>query len=223
MSDAATGTVQQPGEPRPMAMFPLGTVLYPHAAIPLHVFEPRYRQMIQDCLEGEGEFGVVLISRGGEVGGGDERCGVGTVAHIEAASPFPDGRFALLCEGRRRIAIEEWLPEQPYPNARVRELAASTAAVDPELVAATERTVRRARALLSELGEAPALAGDLGLGDDADAASWRLCAVAPLNPYDAQRLLETDDTAARLERLRMLCVEVADDLGRLLAEGSSES
>ena len=80
-------------------MFPLSSVLFPGAELPLHVFEPRYRELTDDCLAGDGEFGVVLIARGSEVGGGDQRFGVGTVAHIEAASPFDDGRWALLAEG----------------------------------------------------------------------------------------------------------------------------
>ena len=63
-------------------MFPLGTVLLPFAHLPLHIFEPRYRALVKDCLAGDGEFGVVLIERGHEVGGGDVRFGVGTVARI---------------------------------------------------------------------------------------------------------------------------------------------
>src|SRR5439155_458702 len=64
----------------PLPMFPLGTVLFPFVVLPLHVFEPRYRALTRDCLAGSGEFGVVLIERGLEVGGGDERFPVGTVA-----------------------------------------------------------------------------------------------------------------------------------------------
>ena len=58
-------------------MFPLGTVLFPHAPLPLHIFEPRYRALVQECIDGDGEFGVVLIERGFEVGGGDTRFGTG--------------------------------------------------------------------------------------------------------------------------------------------------
>ena len=61
-------------------MFPLGNVLFPHAQLPLHVFEPRYRALAETCLAGDGEFGVVLIERGSEVGGGDTRFSIGTVA-----------------------------------------------------------------------------------------------------------------------------------------------
>jgi uncharacterized protein len=216
--------VEDPGSTaarRKMAMFPLGTVLFPTAALPLHVFEERYRTMIGECLEGEREFGVVLISRGSEVGGGDERCQIGTIAHIEVASPFPDGRFALVCEGRQRIAIHEWLPEAPYPNAIVEVISSPAAGETGALVADAERAVRRARALLSELGEAPAMAADASFSEDPEVASWQLCAVSPLNPLDAQRLLETDRTSTRLETLARFCDELADDLGRVLGEGGS--
>ena len=76
-------------------MFPLGSVLFPSAYLPLHVFEERYRQLVRDCLAGNGEFGVVLIERGSEVGGGDVRTEVGTVARIVEVTEFDDGRFAL--------------------------------------------------------------------------------------------------------------------------------
>ncbi len=86
----------EPGGTRRLAMFPLQTVLFPGAILPLHIFEPRYRKMLADCLSGDGTFGVVLISRGSEVGGGDQRVAVGTEARIEEASRFDDGRWAVI-------------------------------------------------------------------------------------------------------------------------------
>ena len=70
----------------PLPMFPLGTVLFPSVFLPLHVFEPRYQELTRDCLAGDNEFGVVLIERGSEVGGGDARFDVGTVARIIEAA-----------------------------------------------------------------------------------------------------------------------------------------
>src|SRR5580698_965052 len=61
-----------------LGMFPLSTVLFPHAEIPLHIFEPRYRALAHDCLAADSRFGIVLIERGSEVGGGDHRMAVGT-------------------------------------------------------------------------------------------------------------------------------------------------
>ena len=59
-----------------LPMFPLGTVLVPKAVVPLHVFEPRYQTMLVDVMAGDRKFGVVLIERGSEVGGGDVRTDV---------------------------------------------------------------------------------------------------------------------------------------------------
>ena len=101
-------------------MFPLGTVLFPELPLLLHVFEPRYRALVRDSLESDHEFGVVLITRGSEVGGGDQRASVGTVARIEGARPLPDGRWVLATRGRQRINVLRWLPEDPYPCAMVR-------------------------------------------------------------------------------------------------------
>jgi uncharacterized protein len=78
-----------------MPMFPLGSVLLPGGVLPLHVFEPRYRQMVIDCLQQDGtpEFGQALITHGREAGGGDERATIGTVAQLIQIE-------ALVCDGR---------------------------------------------------------------------------------------------------------------------------
>ena len=81
-----------PIQSRQMPMFPLGGVLMPGGTLPLHIFEPRYQQLLIDALEGDRCFGVVLISRGSEVGGGEVRNSVGTIAHIDDYQRFDDGR-----------------------------------------------------------------------------------------------------------------------------------
>src|SRR5207249_3558867 len=101
------------GVPQLTPMFPLGTVLFPHALLPLHVFEPRYRLMTQRVLGDDGEFGVVLIERGSEVGGGDTRFGIGTVARIVRAQELPDGGYALATVGIRRVRVTRWLLDDP--------------------------------------------------------------------------------------------------------------
>jgi hypothetical protein len=204
-------------------MFPLGTVLFPGASMPLHVFEPRYRDLMRDCLAGDGRFGVVLIERGSEVGGGDQRSLVGTRGVITKSIELPDGRWLLRLTGECVVAVEEWLPDDPYPVALVRARdadqeamapAPSTSATEEEqapatLEAATGR-VRRARALLAEHGGAPPLPPDMALdgGGVAETALWELCAAAPLSTYDAQRLLVAEGVMARAR----LLVELMDDL-----------
>ena len=118
-----------------MAMFPLGGVLFPFAYLPLHVFEPRYLEMVRYCLDSDAEFGVVLIERGSEVGGGDQRHMVATSARIVAVEESPDGRFGLIAQGTRRIRVEQWLPDFNYPQAEVEPWA------DSSMVSSTDAVV----------------------------------------------------------------------------------
>ena len=205
----------------PLPMFPLSSVLFPYAAMSLHVFEPRYRSMMQHCLNADRRFGVVLIERGSEVGGGDQRARVGTRAVIVRAGELPDGRWLLQVLGEAAVEVAEWLPDDPFPQARVHEVPDGPAPPGDvaELVAATTGRVRRARALLAEQGGAPPLPPDLALDGDGDAAvaAWQLCGAAPLSAYDAQRLLAVPATAERLRLLSGLMDELEVDLQRLLA------
>jgi Lon protease-like protein len=199
-------------------MFPLSTVLFPHGSLPLHVFEERYRVLMADCLAGEGEFGVVLISRGPEVGGGDQRVEVGTVARLTEVAGLEDGRMLVMTRGAGRIVIDRWLDDAPYPRASVEDLPAESGGPFPALGAA-EVALRRLRSLLSELGEVPALPHDLVLGDDADEVGWNLCELAPLTPIDRQHLLACRDRDTRMELLAELCTALTGDVVHLLAEG----
>ena len=90
-----------------LPLFPLHTVLCPGIALPLHIFEERYREMARHCLDTTSPFGVVLIREGREVGGGTlSFAGVGTIAEIRKAGRYPDGRYDLLVVGTGRFAIE---------------------------------------------------------------------------------------------------------------------
>jgi Lon protease-like protein len=203
-------------------MFPLSTVLFPHAELPLHVFEARYRALMADCLAGEGTFGVVLISRGSEVGGGEERVDVGTVARIAHVAELDDGRMLVAAGGGRRLQVDHWLPDDPYPRAVVVDLPGQRDAGDPGdagAVVAAGAAVRRLRSLLSELGDVPPLAHDLDLAGDHEEVGWRLCAQAPLNLMDRQLLLACVGLGARMELLAALCAAMADDVVALLAGG----
>ena len=182
-------------------MFPLGSVLVPSAALPLHVFEPRYRALVQDCLAGDHEFGVVLIERGSEVGGGDLRSDVGTRARIVEAVEAPDGRWGLVAVGVRRIRVTAWWPDDPYPRAEVTDWEDPAPGPEhPELLRATVGRLRRCLALAAEAGDAAAPA-TVELSDDPILAGYQASAVAPLGPLDQQRLLRAESPEERLTRL----------------------
>jgi len=92
-------------------MFPLGRCVFPGEAVPLRIFEPRYLEMVERVLDGSAEFGIVLISRGWEVGGGDDRFDTATVTRIVRDVPLGDGQRAVVCLAVRRIAVVEWLED----------------------------------------------------------------------------------------------------------------
>ncbi|MGH9128630.1 MAG: LON peptidase substrate-binding domain-containing protein [Acidimicrobiales bacterium] len=196
-----------------LPMFPLDTVLFPGLALPLHIFEPRYRSLVADCLEADRQFGVVLIERGYQVGGGESRFGVGTVARIVQEAAVPDGRWVLLTVGTRRIRIEHWLPDAPYPLALVQDLGdAPPTDGDLDAMARVERQVRRALAYAAEMDDGPTVPSTVELVEDPEAACWQLCAISPLAQLDHQRLLEAGTVPARLALLEELTIAACEDL-----------
>lgn len=192
-------------------MFPLGTVLFPGALLPLQVFEPRYQALVRRCLETEPEFGVVLITRGLEVGGGDVRTDVGTVARIVQLAEIDAGRFALVAAGTRRIRVRRWLPDAPYPLADVEDwddedpTDVGEEAYEQQALAVAR--LRRTLALASEAGEDVASA-TTELSIDPVVASYHAAALAPVGPADAQRLLGAPGAVARFALLRTLLDDV---------------
>lgn len=102
-----------------MPMFPLGSPLLPGVGLPLQVFEPRYHAMLDSVLTGDGRFGVTLITRGHEVGGGDIRSSVGTTAEVLQHQRVEDGRLLVLAVGGERFRVRRWLRDDPYPLAEV--------------------------------------------------------------------------------------------------------
>jgi hypothetical protein len=203
-------------------MFPLSSVLFPGAGLPLHVFEERYRTLMTRCLEADGEFGVVLIERGSEVGGGDERVDVGTVARIANVAELDDGRMLVVATGVRRIRVEAWLLDDPYPRAVVEDLPDDDTGCRDAVLAGAESSLRRLRSLMSELGDVPALPHSLRISGEPAEVGWQLCDMAPLVSLDLQRLLAAADLESRMELLGELCVALADDvIGLLSGEGTA--
>jgi uncharacterized protein len=215
---------QERGATSVAPMFPLGTVLVPGMVLPLHVFEPRYRRMVDDSrTHHDSTFGVVLIERGSEVGGGDVRTDVGTLARIVRAEELPDGRWILGVVGIHRIRVERWLPDDPYPRAEINEWAEQLREPEPVEGTGDDRDdvttlLRREAALRREMGE-PAPPLDLELADDPVVAGYQAAVVAPLGPADRQALLAAPTVPARWRLLRALLVDQIDLLQARLAAG----
>ncbi len=187
-----------------LPMFPLGSVLFPTLVLPLHVFEDRYRALVRDVLAGDQEFGVCLIERGSEVGGGDVRSSVGTVASVQEAAELPDGRWALIAVGTRRIRVERWLDDDPYPRAEVVDLPdPDPTPAETELLDTVTRSVCASLDKIARLGQAATASAD-DLADDPVLASYQLAAISPLGPMDRQRLLSAPTVGLRLADLHEL-------------------
>jgi Lon protease-like protein len=192
-----------------MPMFPLGSVLFPNMPLPLRVFEERYLIMLSELVKSDDpRFGVVLIERGFEVGGGEHRFDVGTAAVITQLQAS-DGIVGLVAQGGQRFEVVEWLPDEPYPRAEVRLLEDLTwdEQLDP-LLESTERLVRRSISQASEFSELvwPA---DVQLADEPDEAVWQLAAISPLGPLDQVTLLRARTAEELLTRLVTLTEEAA--------------
>jgi Lon protease-like protein len=184
-----------------VAMFPLGSVLFPHTPLALRIFEERYLVMLGRLLDDEDpQFGVVLIERGSEAGGGDQRFRIGTMARITNVMAG-ERDIHLIAVGGSRFEVAEWGYEEPYPTATVRELPALVwdDALTP-LRNEAERIVRRVLSRAAEYAEVQ-WDPDIELSDDPLESSWQLAAIAPLGQLDQFRLLRSTTVGGLLREL----------------------
>ncbi len=171
-----------------LPLFPLNTVLFPGQLLPLHIFEPRYRQMIGECIQHGRAFGVVLIRSGEEAGEAAEPYEVGMTAHIVQMEGEADGRMNILCVGQARFRIAHVLHEKPYLSGQVElwpwepYLAGS---VDVDRV---RRLLDRYLHILAELSEGKL---ELGLPDDPAALANVAASALQIELSEKQRLLTT--------------------------------
>ncbi|TMG03201.1 MAG: peptidase S16 [Chloroflexi bacterium] len=114
-----------------LPLFPLNTVLFPGAMLPLHIFEERYKLMIASCIEERRPFGVLLIREGWEVGATAEPFEVGTTAHIARVDELEEGKMDLVCLGGKRFRTVRLVSEDPYLTGEV-EFLSSTSTDDPK-------------------------------------------------------------------------------------------
>lgn len=201
-----------------LPMFPLGRGLFPGALLKLRVFEPRYLEMIELCVRREIGFGVVLIERGSEVGGGDVRFDVGVAVSITQVASLGDGQLVVIGRGGSRILVQQWLEDAPFPQARVRYLT------DPPGDAGRIRLHER---LLHEFLRGLGLFAEMGaettkidpLPDDTIAAAYRALDIFPVPDLDRQQILEADDPSRRIE-LSITALESVNRLAQArLADG----
>ncbi len=197
-----------------MPMFPLGLVLLPGAVLPLNVFEPRYLQMFREILAddvNEPEFGVALITKGSDAGGGDERALLATSARILDMQATDDGRYIVAAVGVDRLRISAWLPDDPYPIADV-DVWPDVDTIDPDVdiearVAALHDRVDELNEIAAELGDPTPPPTDVS--DDPTLATYHLGSLAPLGPADRFALLSAPGLNERLDVLAAALDDIA--------------
>lgn len=177
---------------RIVPLFPLNTVLFPGMVLPLHIFEPRYRLMVQRCLDEQQLFGVVLIQEGDEVGGPATPHPVGTLAAIQEVRPYEDGRMDLVTVGVSRFRILDELQGEPYAQARVELLA------EPQEAAETAEVADLFEGYLRTLSELSNQSYELKIVRDPQQLSYQVASVLPLELEEKQLLLEAPSTSDRL-------------------------
>ena len=172
-----------------MPMFPLGSVLMPAMPLNLRIFEERYLKLLGDLLGEESpEFGVVLIERGQEVGGGEKRMDIGTIASVIEIGTTEEF-YGLQSVGSKRFRVNAWLPDDPYPIADIDFLP--DLIWDDNLMPARvhlETKVRRLLAFASEFGDLQ-FGADVEFSDDPMDACWQLAGVLPVGQLDQIDLL----------------------------------
>lgn len=206
-----------------LPLFPLGTVLVPGMRLSLHVFEPRYRQLVADLLAGEGpgapEFGVVALRQGWEVGELGDVHDVGSTARVTDVLPHADGRCDLAAVGEHRFVLESLdTASKPYLVATVRRLPEPEGDLRPGLAGSVRRALDAHLRTLAELdGDLGDLGDPLDLGTDPLALSYSVAKLSSLPMADRQSLLGVPDTAARLRAGRAVLHRETELLRQLRA------
>lgn len=192
-------------------LFPLGSVLFPGMPLALRVFEERYLKMMGAILEEDTpQFGVVLIERGHEVGGGEKRFNIGTLAEVlEIAAP--DGPLAVVARGTKRFRVTHWLEDDPYPRAEI-ELLDSLAmnAESVESLRETEQVVRDTLTYVESLTDDMPWSSDVDLSADDEERLWQLAGISPLGPLDHQDFLSETSMTSLSAKIHTTVSEALD-------------
>lgn len=198
-------------------MFPLGSVLMPAMPLPLRIFEPRYLKLLGDLMGSENpEFGVVLIERGAEVGGGEQRMQLGTIASVMNIGTT-DEFYGLESVGTQRFKVTTWLPDDPYPLAVIEFIP--DLVWDDGLLEAKNQLEVRVRQLLAFASEFTNLqfGADTALSDDPIEACWQLAGILPIGELDQLDLLSSDSAEELIARTNEI-VSTADQTLRSIME-----
>ena len=198
-------------------LFPLNVVLFPRMMLPLHIFEERYKEMINGCLASDSRFGVVLIKEGQEVGETAVPHDVGTVAHITRVTSLDEGRMNLITLGERRFRLEEVTQWQPYLKGHVRFFEPEPVGEPTPTTQSIEALRRMLDAYLkSLLGLRGGWVREVNSPTDPVELSFYIATVLRDENDPLQRILEAPAAVERLELLTPLLSEASKQTRRKL-------
>jgi uncharacterized protein len=203
-------------------MFPLGSVLLPAMPLPLRIFEQRYLKLLGDLMASDKpEFGVVLIERGKEVGGGEKRMSIGTIASVTEIGTTQEF-LGLESYGSQRFRVNAWLPDDPYPLADIDLL--------PDLIwddsllpakAHLETKVRQLLAFVSEFGNLQ-FGADIEFSEDPMEACWQMAGVLPVGPLDQIDLLSSQSADELISRTYEIVKTANETLTAMINQQSND-
>ncbi|MFZ0920493.1 MAG: LON peptidase substrate-binding domain-containing protein [Candidatus Dormiibacterota bacterium] len=204
-------------------LFPLGTVLFPHMPLSLHIFEERYRTMMRDCRRASTTFGIVAIRSGQETGGSAVPYEVGTLAQLDEIEELGDGGYNLVVVGASRFHIDAVSHDRPYLVGSVHYLQdLPTPADDTDrLAAAVTAAFRGYAGQLRGIGQEDPV--EFGLPSDPELLSYLVAAAMQVETAQRQRLLEIDGTAERLAACLRLLRREAALLDRMLVRSKDHA
>lgn len=204
-----------------MPMFPLGSVLFPAMPLTLRIFEERYLKLLGDLMTSENpQFGVVLVARGSEVGGGEARKAIGTIASVTEIGTT-DQFLGLESTGSQRFIVNDWLPDDPYPIAEIDLL--------PDLVwddtlmpsrVHLELAVRQVLSLASTFGQL-LFGPDIVLSTDPMEAVWQLAAVLPVGELDRFDMLSSESAEELISRAYTIAAAADSALREMLDDSAN--
>ena len=187
---------------RDLPLFPLNTVLFPRMPLPLHIFEPRYQEMMTRCIRERIGFGVVLIQEGAEVGGPAETLTVGTVARIINANELDDGRMDMLTMGMVRFRLLKTYDTHPYSSGDIElwEDEMGDTRRLPRLAQTAQHAYINYVSQLAELMDEDDSPAQIVAPQDPQVLSYTIAANLQIPNHDKQKLLEIETVQERLER-----------------------
>lgn len=196
---------------RTLPLFPLHVVLFPDTMLPLHIFEERYKLMVERCLEGDSRFGVVLIKSGSDVGDPAEPYSVGTIAHIEEVERLDEGRLLISVKGESRFRINEIAKVFPYFEAEMEKIEdEAEVALDDDELDSVRATVTRHISLV--LGLRGGWVGNATMPAEPVALSYFIPSLLQQSLQEKQQFLEIPAAAERLRKESEIMMQQAGGL-----------